>query len=315
MTDSIALILPCLNEAAALPGLFEQIAKYLPDAKVHIFDNGSTDRTADVATQFGATVHRVFERGKGNVVARMFADVDAEIYVMLDGDGTYPLDRASEHIGRVQSEQIDMLIGSRLGSYDDSASRSGHRFGNEVLSGLVRRIFHASIMDVLSGYRVMSRRFVKSAPVLVSGFEIEVMLTIHALEIRSHIVEAPVGYLKRAEGSASKLRTLRDGARILWAIVYFFKEVRPFRFFSTIALLLALISLAVGLPVIVEFFKTGLVPRFPSAILASAIMLASVISLTCGLILDSVASQRRELKRLFYLSQGSPRIAAGGVKP
>lgn len=301
MSTRVAMIIPCLNEAKALPLLFKQIEACLPDAEVHIFDNGSTDSTVEIAKQHGAKVHFVAERGKGRVVTRMFADVDADVYVMVDGDATYDLSSASEHIRMLLDNQIDMVTGTRLQSYSGSASRRGHRMGNQLLSGLLNRLFQSRFNDVLTGYRIMSRRFVKSTPVMAAGFEIEVMLTIHALDIRSNIVEVPINYLKRATGSESKLNTLRDGWRILLAIVYFFKEVQPFRFFTLTAAGLVIISLAIGLPVVLEFFRTGLVPRFPSAILAASLMLAALISFSCGLILDSVAEQRRELKRLFYL--------------
>ncbi|MDR2874692.1 MAG: glycosyltransferase [Methylobacillus sp.] len=297
----VALIIPCLNEAEALPRLFEQIRTHLPDAEVHIFDNASTDDTLNIARSHGAKVHAVIERGKGRVVARMFADVDADVYVMADGDGTYDLAATAQHIRRLADEQIDMIVGTRLESYDESASRKGHKTGNRMLTRLMNCLFRNQLTDVLSGYRVMSRRFVKTAPVMVSGFEIEVMLTIHALDIRCHIAEVPINYFKRVEGTSSKLRTLRDGWRILLAMVYFFKEVRPFLFFTLGSLALGLLSLGIGVPVIMEYFETGLVPRFPTAILAASLMIAALISLSCGLILDSVARQRKEVKRLFYL--------------
>ncbi|MFZ5724346.1 MAG: glycosyltransferase [Pseudomonadota bacterium] len=305
----IALIVPCLNEELALPTLFAQAREHIPDATIHVFDNGSTDRTLAVAQAHGAITHHVPERGKGQVVARMFADVDADIYLMTDGDGTYDLSRAAEHVRLVREQRVDMVIGSRRATYGDSGSRPGHRFGNWFLTRLLGLLFRRRFEDVLSGYRVMSRRFVKTAPVLASGFEIEVMLTVHALEVRSHIVEVPVNYLKRAGGSASKLNTFRDGMRILGAIVYLFKEVRPFSFFNGAALLLATLSLLAGLPVVTEYQHTGLVPRFPTAILAASLMLAALISATCGLILDSVAAQRRETKRLHFLQQPDPRTA------
>lgn len=299
----IALIVPCLNEAAAMPTLFAQIAEHLPEATVHIFDNASTDGTPDVARGFGATVHRVAERGKGHVVSRMFADVDADIYLMIDGDATYDLSEVRQHVRMLTEERIDMLVGTRIDNYRDSQSRPGHQFGNLLLTRLLGWLFNRRFADVLSGYRLMSRRFVKTAPILARGFEVETTLSVHALEIRCHVVEAPIRYLKRAEGSQSKLRTLRDGLRIVNTMFYLLKEVRPFLFFSVVGAALASLSLAVGIPVVEEFFRTGLVPRFPSAILAAALMLSALISATCGLILDSVASQRRELKRLFFLRQ------------
>ncbi|MEZ0246216.1 MAG: glycosyltransferase family 2 protein [Methylophilaceae bacterium] len=301
MSTRVALIVPCLNEAHALPLLFTQIKTHLPQAEVHIFDNGSTDGTPDVARSFGAYVHGVAERGKGRVVARMFADVDADIYVMVDGDATYDLAASAEHVRMLVDNKVDMIVGTRLQSYEGSASRPGHKTGNKLLSSLINNLFQSKLCDVLSGYRIMSRRFVKTTPVMAAGFEIEVMLTIHALDIRSHIIEVPINYLKRANGTQSKLRTVRDGWRIFLAIFYFFKEVRPFLFFTTASAILTFLSLAIGVPVILEFFETGLVPRFPSAILAASLMIAALVSLSCGLILDSVAEQRRELKRLFYL--------------
>lgn len=303
----IALIVPCLNEEAALPTLFAQSRMHLPQAEIHIFDNGSTDRTLAVAEAHGAITHQVAERGKGNAVARMFADVDADVYLMADGDGTYDLADAAAHVRLVSETGVDMVIGSRKASYAGSGSRPGHRFGNWFLTTLLGRLFGRKFEDILSGYRVMSRRFVKSAPVLATGFEIEAMLTVHALEVRSHIVEVPVRYLQRAAGTSSKLNTLRDGLLILGTIIYLFKEVRPFVFFSGLAAILATLSLCAGLPVIAEYEQTGLVPRFPTAILAASLMLAALISITCGLILDSVAAQRREMKRLAFLQQPIPR--------
>lgn len=297
----IALVVPCLNEESALPVLFAQARQHLADAEIHIFDNGSSDRTLEVARSHNAITHCVHERGKGNVVSRIFSDVDADVYIMVDGDGTYDLSAVAVHVGRVINDGADMVIGSRMASYGASGSRRGHRFGNWLLTFLLSRAFGRQFEDVLSGYRVMSRRFVKTAPVMASGFEVEVMLTVHALDIRSHIAEAPVIYLKRPSGTQSKLSTTKDGLRILSTIIYLVKEVRPLAFFSTVAAALAALSLLIGIPVIVEFEQTGLVPRFPSAILSASLMLSALIATTCGLILDSVAGQRREMKRLHFL--------------
>lgn len=306
----VAILLPCLNEAEALPFLFSQIGEHIPEAVVHVFDNDSHDKTAKVAATLGARVHSVLERGKGRVVSRMFSDVDADVFLMVDGDGTYDLSNARQHLTRVLEENIDMLMGSRIESYGESQSRRGHESGNRLITWLVGALFKRRFKDVLTGYRMMSRRFVKSAPVMADGFEVETMLTVHALEIRCQVVEVPIRYLSRPGGSASKLNTLRDGARILRTIGYLLKEVRPLYFFSLAGAAFGILSFAVGIPVVIEFFETGLVPRFPSAILAAALMLIAATSFTCGLILDSVAGQRREMKRLAFLAMRAGDAAA-----
>lgn len=306
----IAIMLPCLNEAEALSVLFAQIREHVPEAVVHVFDNNSQDNTAEVAATLGARVHSVLERGKGRVVSRMFSDVDADVFLMVDGDGTYDLSDARQHLNRVLASNIDMLMGSRIESYGESQSRRGHELGNRLITWLVGVLFMRRFKDVLTGYRMMSRRFVKTAPVMADGFEVETMLTVHALEIRCQVVEVPIRYFSRPRGSASKLNTFRDGARILRTIGYLLKEVRPLYFFSLAGVAFGMLSLAVGVPVVIEFLETGLVPRFPSAILAAALMLIAVTSLTCGLILDSVAGQRREMKRLAFLAMGGPAAAS-----
>lgn len=311
MKPTLALIVPCLNEAQALPELFAQIEKHVPGARIYLFDNGSTDDSVRIAREHGAEVRHVAERGKGMVVARMFADVEADLYLMIDGDATYDLSCAVEHAALVEQNRVDMLVGNRLENYVSSASRTGHQLGNHVISSLLSILFGRAIVDVLSGYRMMSRRFVKSAPVLADGFEVEVMLTVHALEIRAHVVEVPITYLPRLEGSSSKLRTFRDGFRILRSMIVLYKELSPFPFFGSIAALLVTVSLLLGLPVVLEFFQTGLVPRFPTAILAASLMLIASISLTCGVLLDSVKRQRRELKRGMYLQQPAVGSATG----
>jgi glycosyltransferase involved in cell wall biosynthesis len=298
----IAILVPCLNEAEALPVLFSQIREHIPEAVVHVFDNDSPDKTGEVAAAHGARVHSVLERGKGRVVSRMFSDVDADVFLMVDGDGTYDLHDAREHVARMLEANIDMLMGSRVDSYGESRSRRGHEWGNRLITWLLGALFKRQFQDVLTGYRMMSRRFVKTAPVMADGFEVETMLTVHALEIRCQVVEVPIRYLVRAVGSTSKLKTFQDGARILRTIAYLLKEVRPLYFFSLAGTMFGVLSFAVGVPVITEFFETGLVPRFPSAILAAALMLTAVISFTCGLVLDSVAGQRREMKRIAFLA-------------
>ncbi|MCG3142035.1 MAG: hypothetical protein HDKAJFGB_03400 [Anaerolineae bacterium] len=306
----IAILLPCLNEAEALPFLFSQVREHIPEAVVHVFDNDSHDKTAEVAATLGARVHSVLERGKGRVVSRMFSDVDADVFLMVDGDGTYDLSNTREHLARVTASNIDMLMGSRIESYGESQSRRGHEMGNRLITWLVGVLFKRRFKDVLTGYRMMSRRFVKTAPVMADGFEVETMLTVHALEIRCQVIEVPIRYLSRPGGSASKLNTFRDGVRILRTIGYLLKEVRPLYFFSLAGAAFGILSFAVGVPVVIEFFETGLVPRFPSAILAAALMLIAVTSFTCGLILDSVAGQRREMKRLAFLAMGPGDAAA-----
>lgn len=306
----IAILLPCLNEAEALPVLFAQIREHVPEAVVHVFDNDSHDKTAAIGAAHGAKVHSVLERGKGRVVSRMFSDVDADVFLMVDGDGTYDLSYARQHLNKVLESNIDMLMGSRIESYGESRSRRGHELGNRLITWLVGALFKRQFTDVLTGYRMLSRRFVKTAPIMADGFEVETMLTVHALEIRCQVVEVPIRYLSRPGGSASKLKTFRDGARILRTIGYLLKEVRPLYFFSLAGAAFSILSFAVGVPVVIEFFETGLVPRFPSAILAAALMLIAVMSFTCGLILDSVAGQRREMKRLAFLAMGARDAAA-----
>lgn len=302
----VAVILPCLNEENAIGVVVKEFRDYLPDAAIYIFDNGSDDNTMQEARDAGAAVFSEPARGKGNVVRRMFADVEADVYVMADGDGTYDVSRAPELVQRLLDERLDMIIGSRLDSYHQSGSRSGHQLGNQMITRAVNLLFGVDFKDILSGYRVMSRRFVKTAPVLVGGFEVETMLTIHALETRASIVEVPCRYSSRVLGTESKLRTYRDGWRILQTILYFFKEVRPFLFFSLLALLFFVTGLVFGVPVILEYMETGLVPRFPTAFLATGLMVLAGISLTSGLILDSVALQRREQKRFAYLCHKAP---------
>ena len=306
---SVAVMLPCYNEEVAIAGVVGDFRKALPTARVYVYDNNSTDRTAARAGAAGATVCAEPIQGKGQVVRRMFADIDADIYVMADGDGTYDAFGAPALIARLVADNLDMVVGSRLDSDDREAFRSGHRFGNRALAWVVSGLFGKRLGDMLSGYRVLSRRFVKSFPALSKGFEIETELTVHAMELRMPMTEIETRYRARPEGSASKLSTVRDGNRILWSLAMLLKEVKPFHFFGVIALVLALLSLALAYPIFVTFVDTGLVPRFPTAILATGIMLLGFISLTCGLILDNVSRGRREAKHLAYLVIPSPRQA------
>jgi len=303
MTHSrVAVILPCYNEAAAIGDVVRDFRTALPQAVVYVYDNNSRDDTARCAREAGALVRRETRQGKGHVVRRMFADVEADIYILADGDGTYDAAIAPALVEKLVGEHLDMVVGSRLTTYAGEAFRRGHRFGNDLLTGFLALCFGRTFTDILSGYRVFSRRFVKSFPALSAGFEIETELSVHALELRMPIAEVPTDYRARAAGTASKLRTFRAGFRILMMIVNLFKEERPLAFFSIIAGILALSAVGLAYPVFITFFETGLVPRFPTAILATGLMILACLSLTCGFVLDTVTHGRREMKRLAYLS-------------
>jgi hypothetical protein len=297
----IAVIVPCHNEAASIAKVVHDFARVLPEAEIHVCDNASTDDTIAIAEAAGATIHREQLPGKGNVVRRMFADVEAEIYVLVDGDDTYDADSAPALIRRLEHDNLDMVVGTRL-AQNDAAYRPGHRLGNLVLTGLVRVVFGNRISDMLSGYRVFSRRFVKSFPALAAGFETETELTVHALELRMPIAEVGTPYRERPPDSASKLNTFRDGWRILRTIVALVRQERPIAFFGGVSCLLAVASLVLAWPVFVTFMQTGLVPRLPTAVLSMGLMLLAFLSLACGLILDTVTRGRQEIKRLTYLS-------------
>lgn len=300
----IAVIVPCFNEEAAIGSVIDGFRGARDDITVYVYDNASTDNTIQVATEHGAVVRREPARGKGNVVRRMFADIDADIFVMVDGDDTYDPGALNEMINLLISERCDLVTGRRIEQHED-AYRFGHRFGNRLLATITTLLFGRKSVDLLSGYRVMSRRFVKSFPAISSGFEIETELTIHALSLNLPMREVATAYKERPAMSESKLNTYRDGVRILSTILLFTKEERPFLFFSSLAIFLALLSLALGIPVTIEFFETGLVERFPTAILSASIMLLAFLSLTTGMVLDSVARGRRETKRLAYLGLSS----------
>jgi glycosyltransferase involved in cell wall biosynthesis len=298
----IAVILPCYNEEAAIGDTVRSFRAAFPQAAVYVFDNNSRDRTIDRAREAGAVVRHETRQGKGHVVRRMFADVNADIYVLADGDGTYESADAPAMVERLRRERLDMVVGSRLTTYEGEAFRRGHRFGNDLLTGFLALCFGRTFTDILSGYRVFSRRFVKSFPALSRGFEIETELSVHALELRMPIAEVVTAYKARPAGSASKLHTYRDGWRILMMILNLFKRERPLAFFSIIAGALALASLVLVYPVFVTYAATGLVPRFPTAILATGLMILACLSLTGGFVLDTVTHGRREMKRLAYLS-------------
>ncbi|MDD5034633.1 MAG: glycosyltransferase family 2 protein [Methylococcaceae bacterium] len=302
---NIAVIIPCYNEEVAIPTVVRDFRAALPAARVYVYDNKSTDRTAEVAALAGAIVGFEPFPGKGNVMRRMFSDIDADVYVLVDGDDTYDSSAAPGMVRLLLDGQLDMVNGVRV-STQKEAYRFGHRFGNVMLTRMVATTFGRQFTDMLSGYRVFSRRFVKSFPALAKGFEIETELTVHALELRMKTAELPTPYKERPVGSQSKLNTLRDGIRILRTIGELIKEERPVPFFGVLSLLLAALSLGLAFPVLLEYWHTGLVPRFPTAILSASIMLLAFLSLTCGLILDSVTRSRREIKRLAYLAIAAP---------
>ncbi len=298
---NIAILIPCFNEAAALPEVIAGLRAALPRATIYIYDNNSTDGTAALAAGLGAVVRREREQGKGHVVRRMFSDIEAEAYLLIDGDGTYDAGSAKALLETLLFEHCDMVNARRVPA-GEIAYRPGHAVGNRLLSGLVGGLFGTRIRDLLSGYRACSRRFVKSFPALSTGFEIETELTIHALALHMPVAEVETPYRARPPGGASKLRTVRDGIRILMTILLIAKEEQPFLFFSVIAGTLAALSLGLGIPVVLTYLRTGLVPRFPTAILAASIMLAAFLAFAAGMILSSVARARRELRRLHYLN-------------
>lgn len=300
----IAVIIPCFNEEASIASVIDGFAKALPSATIYVYDNNSADATVEVARNSSAIIGTEPRQGKGNVVRRMFADIEADVYVLVDGDATYEAAAAPQLVEKLVSENLDMVTGVRVSS-DSNAYRRGHMFGNWLLTRLVTTIFGKQTQDMLSGYRVFSRRFVKSFPALSRGFEIETEFTVHALELRLPIADVETTYGARPEGSTSKLSTFRDGARILRLICSLIKEERPFQLFGLLAGMLAVLCLTLGYPVVAEFMKTGLVPRFPTAILASTFGILSLLTFFSGLILESVRLGRREAKRLCYLAQSN----------
>jgi glycosyltransferase involved in cell wall biosynthesis len=297
----IAVLIPCFNEEMAVATVVSGFKEALPSADIFVYDNNSADQTAKIAAIAGALVRREAVQGKGNVVRRMFADIDADVYVMVDGDATYDPHSAPAMVDLLVEERLDMVVGARVASAN-AAFRRGHRFGNRLLTMAVGHLFGNRFSDMLSGYRVFSRRFVKSFPAMSNGFETETELTIHALELSLPVAEIDTPYALRVDGSASKLLTYSDGAKIVRLILALYKSERPLQFFSAIAALLCGIAVALGIPLVVAFIKTGLVLRQPTAILATGLVLLSALSLVAGLILDTVTRGRREIKRLAYLS-------------
>ena len=297
----IAVLLPCHNEADSVGDVVRAFQQALPDARILVFDNASTDGTFEAAEQAGADVTREPRRGKGNVVRRMFADVDADIYVMADGDGTYDATFAPLLIETLLADKLDMVVGARAG-VAQNAHRTGHAFGNRCFNLLYRMLFGAEFGDIFSGYRVFSRRFVKSFPAISSGFEIETELSVHAGQLKLPVGEIQTPYGARREGSSSKLRSVRDGVRILKTFAVLLKETRPMLFFGALAGCVALLAAALAAPLLATFAQTGLVPRLPTAVLCTGLMLIASLLGACGLILDSLARSRIEQKRMFYLA-------------
>jgi glycosyltransferase involved in cell wall biosynthesis len=301
----VAVLVPCYNEEKSIARVVNDFSAALPQAEIYVYDNNSTDNTAAAAAEAGAVVRRESHQGKGHVVRRMFADVEADIYVLVDGDATYHAPSVSKMLAKLLDDRLDMVVSARVDK-EHTAYRPGHRTGNWLLTEFVTIVFGRAFTDTLSGFRVFSRRFVKSFPVLSGGFEIETELTVHALELDLPVAEVETPYYSRVEGSASKLNTWRDGFRILWTILRLYRSERPLQFFSAIAIALAAAAIILAIPVIATFIEEGIVPRLPTAVLATGLMLAAALSFMSGLILDTVTRGRRELKLLAYLAHRTP---------
>jgi len=308
----IAAVIPCYNEALSIAQVVTQFRAALPEAEIHVFDNNSSDDTAAIARASGAFVTHVAAPGKGNVVRRMFADVEADVYVTVDGDATYDVACAPRLVELLVERNLDMVVGCRVDDGQNALTyRAGHRFGNRMLTGAVAQLFGGGLTDMLSGYRVFSRRYAKSFPALSHGFEIETELTVHALELRMPYAELDTTYSTRPEGSHSKLSTYRDGWRILRTICKLFISERPLQFFTILAAALAVGAIALVIPLLVTYLHTGLVPRLPTAVLATGAMLAAMLSMVCGVVMHAIRLGRREAKRLRYLATPGVRHFAG----
>ena len=303
----MAVLLPCYNEEAAIADTIAGFRAALPQAAIYVYDNNSVDRTVELARAAGAIVRNEKMQGKGNVVRRMFADVDADVYIMADGDLTYDPKAAPAMVAMLLAEQLDMVVGTRQHEAAD-AYRGGHVLGNRLFTGLLAKLFGRSFTDIFSGYRVFSRRFVKSFPVLTAGFEIETEISVHALELKMPVGEIETAYGARPEGSASKLSTYSDGWRILKTIGTLYRVERPVLFFGSIAALLLLLAIVLAVPLVLTYLGTGLVPRLPTAILVTGLGIVAVLSFFAGLILDTVTRGRREMRRLAYLAYPAPTV-------
>ena len=302
---NVAVLVPCHNEEHAITKVVADFRAVLPAAAIYVYDNNSTDHTAEAAKNAGATVRHEARQGKGYVVRRMFSDIEADVYVLVDGDATYDAFSAQAMIAKLIGEKLDMVVASRL-DREGTAYRRGHRIGNMLLTGLVARMFGSAFTDILSGYRVFSRRFVKSFPVLSGGFEIETKLTVHALELELPVSELATPYLSRPSGSNSKLNTSHDGFRILWTIFELYRTERPLQFFGAAGLILAVMSIVLAIPIFATYLREGLVPRLPTTVLSTGLMLLAFLMGAVGLILDTVTRGRRETKRIAYLVLRAP---------
>ncbi len=301
----VAVLLPCYNEEHAIAKVVGDFRAALPEATIYVYDNNSTDHTADAARKAGAVVRRESHQGKGYVVRRMFNDIEADIYLLVDGDATYDAASAPAMVAKLADERLDMVVANRI-DREEAAYRRGHRAGNRLLTGFVAHMFGRAFSDILSGYRVFSRRFVKSFPILSGGFEIETELTVHALELDLPVGEVATPYYSRPQGSASKLSTWSDGFRILSTVFKLYRAERPLSLFGGLGIALAIISIGLAIPIFITYVQEGLVPRLPTAVLSTGLMVLAFLSLACGLILDTVTRGRRELKLLAYLALRAP---------
>ncbi len=301
----VAVLLPCYNEEQAIAKVVGDFRAALPEATIYVYDNNSTDHTADAARKAGAVVRRESHQGKGYVVRRMFNDIEADIYLLVDGDATYDAASAPAMVAKLADERLDMVVASRI-DREEAAYRRGHRAGNRLLTGFVAHMFGRAFSDILSGYRVFSRRFVKSFPILSGGFEIETELTVHALQLDLPVGEMATPYYSRQQGSASKLSTWSDGFRILWTVFKLYRAERPLSLFGGLGIALEIISIGLAIPIFITYVQEGLVPRLPTAVLSTGLMMLAFLSLACGLILDTVTRGRRELKLLAYLALRAP---------
>lgn len=292
----IAIIIPCYNEAISIKGVIEDCKKHLPQAEIYVCDNNSTDNTVEIVKNLGVTIKHEYRQGKGNVIRKMFREVDADCYILIDGDGTYPLDCVHQMCEIILKQDVDMVVGDRLSTtYFQKNKRPFHNFGNRLVRFVINKIFHSHIRDVMSGYRVMNKFFVKSFPVLSQGFEIETEMTLHALDKKFNIKEIPVNYTDRQEGSFSKLNTFSDGFLVLKTIFMLFKDYKPFKFFSIIAFILLAFSIFLFIPIFIEFLQTGKVPRYPTLIVSGVISTIALLMWVCGIILQTIVRKHNEI--------------------